>query len=314
MRKLYLLILVALCASGVALAQLPGPNQTTDILGAHNVGGRGCISCHVPHSGGKGNNIATTDPNNGMYALWGPDLSPLYGLTFYFSGDGGTKYAVTLPSASSTPAGGMLMDSANMHDANTQVLFCLSCHDGALTSPGMMTGVTVENLPVVGGKAPTWLAKAAPANGPAYSNDHPVGDFATVSCNSSSTGGQPFESGYNWDCIGGGKTGAAITASSGSNFAKYLVNNPSSFWNAGGNPLSPGLLNGATVNAITCSTCHDQHSMTAFQVNGTGYLTMFFIKGYYNPGPASNSTAQFCRNCHGGESNEMHGVYNVPTT
>ena len=26
-----------------------------------------------------------------------------------------------------------------------------------------------------------------------------------------------------------------------------------------------------------------------------------------------NSVAQFCRNCHGGESNEAHGLMNVPT-
>ena len=43
------------------------------------------------------------------------------------------------------------------------------------------------------------------------------------------------------------------------------------------------------------------------------YQTMFFVKGYYNPGnPASNSAAQFCRQCHGGESNEMHNA-NIPT-
>ena len=41
---------------------------------------------------------------------------------------------------------------------------------------------------------------------------------------------------------------------------------------------------------------------------------MFFIKGYYNPNDGGNSVAQFCRNCHGGESNEMNGVLSVPTT
>ncbi|MGA7338030.1 MAG: hypothetical protein WBW91_14980, partial [Candidatus Sulfotelmatobacter sp.] len=71
---------------------------------------------------------------------------------------------------------------------------------------------------------------------------------------------------------------------------------------------------GTTVNAVTCTTCHDQHSMTAFVAgNGTTYSTMFFIRGYYNPAANGNSVAQFCRNCHGGESNEMHGVAGVPT-
>jgi len=40
---------------------------------------------------------------------------------------------------------------------------------------------------------------------------------------------------------------------------------------------------------------------------------MFFINGQYTPLAGGNSVAQFCRNCHGGESNEMHGVTGVPT-
>jgi len=35
---------------------------------------------------------------------------------------------------------------------------------------------------------------------------------------------------------------------------------------------------------------------------------MFFLRGPYDPwNSASNSAAQFCRQCHGGESNEMNG-------
>jgi hypothetical protein len=40
------------------------------------------------------------------------------------------------------------------------------------------------------------------------------------------------------------------------------------------------------------------------------YATMFFVIGPYNPASTtagSNQTAQFCRQCHGGESNEMNG-------
>jgi hypothetical protein len=34
---------------------------------------------------------------------------------------------------------------------------------------------------------------------------------------------------------------------------------------------------------------------------------MFFLRGPYNPtNTASNTAAQFCRQCHGGESNEMN--------
>jgi cytochrome c553 len=313
MKKLTLAILVTLVTASVAMAQLPGPNQSTDILGAHNVGGRGCVICHAPHSGVLGNGKATTnDVNNGMYALWGQDLSPLYGQSLSFSGDGSTtKYPVTLPYSTTalTPSGSLTMNAANMHDADSQVIFCLSCHDGVLTKVGMMTGHTVETLPVVGGTAPTLLAAQAPSNGTAYSNDHPVGDFATVGCNAAATP----ESGYNWDCTGGGATTTPVSMT-GTNSAKFLTSYPASFWNASGSPLSTGTLNGGTVNAVTCTTCHNQHSMTAYSNKNGTYSTMFFIKGYYNPNDGGNSVAQFCRNCHGGESNEMNGVLSVPTT
>jgi hypothetical protein len=38
-----------------------------------------------------------------MYALWGQDLTPLYGKTFNFSGDGAAKYPVTLPAEAAVP-------------------------------------------------------------------------------------------------------------------------------------------------------------------------------------------------------------------
>jgi hypothetical protein len=38
------------------------------------------------------------------------------------------------------------------------------------------------------------------------------------------------------------------------------------------------------------------------------------VRGPYTPAGGGNNAAQFCRNCHGGESNEMHGLMNVPTT
>ena len=260
-----------------------------DVLGAHNGYGRGCVMCHAPHSGSLGNGkVSSTDPQNGMYALWGQDLTPLYGKTFNFSGDNKATYAVTLPSA-----------PVSAHDANTVILFCLSCHDGVLTNVGMMEGQTVETLPIVGGTAPTLLAKAAPAGGTAYQNDHPVGQNAIVSC-----GGT-----YNWDCTGGGNTATAITMN-GAASSVFLTNYPGSFWNAGGNPLATF---GTTVNAVTCTTCHDQHSMTVYSNTKGSFTTMFFVRGQYNPNSNGNSVAQFCRNCHGGESNEAHGVMNVPT-
>jgi cytochrome c553 len=291
MKKIMLILLVVLAAGSVAMAQLTYKGGA-DVLGAHNGYGRGCVMCHAPHSGSLGNGKAsTTDPENGMYALWGQDLTPLYGKTFNFSGDGKATYAVTLPSA-----------PVSAHDANTVILFCLSCHDGVLTNVGMMQGQTVETLPIVGGTAPTLLAKAAPSGGTAYQNDHPVGQNAIVSCNSTTYT-------YGWDCTGGGNTTTAITMN-GAASSVFLTKYPASFWNSGSNPLATF---GTTVNAVTCTTCHDQHSMTVYTNNNGSYSTMFFIRGYYNPAANGNSVAQFCRNCHGGESNEMHGLMNVPT-
>jgi len=313
MKRTSLLIIMVLVTAAAAMAQ-------TDILGAHNGYGRGCVMCHAPHSGSYGNGVVSNgttvgmDPQNGMYALWGQDLTPLFGQSFEFSGDGSTstttgKYVVTLPAAGTI---------TSAHDANTVILFCLSCHDGVLTKVGMMQGQTVETLPVVGGNAPTLLAKAAPTGGAAYNNDHPVGMNAVVTCNGSSKSGPvttPSESGYNWDCTGGGISSTPITP--GTNQTLFMANNPSSFWNSGSNPLATFGTSGSagyTVNAVTCTTCHNQHSMTQYSVNGKSFKTMFFIVGQYTPSAGGNAVAQFCRNCHGGESNEMHGVSGVPTT
>ena len=284
---------MVLFATVVATAATLTYNGGKDVLGAHNGYGRGCVMCHAPHSGSLGNGAAPAhaDPQNGMYALWGQDLTPLYGKTFNFSGDGAAKYPVTLPASGSL---------TSAHDANTVILFCLSCHDGVLTKVGMMQGQTVETLPVAGGNAPTLLAKAAPSGGAAYNNDHPVGQSAVVSC-----GGQ-----YNWDCTGGGNTTNPIKMTGAASKA-FLINNPGSFWNSTSNPLSSI---GTTVNAVTCTTCHDQHSMTVYTNPNGSYSTMFFINGQYTPNANGNAVAQFCRNCHGGESNEMQGVLNVPTT
>jgi nitrate/TMAO reductase-like tetraheme cytochrome c subunit len=79
-----------------------------------------------------------------------------------------------------------------------------------------------------------------------------------------------------------------------------------------------------TKPAVYCTTCHNQHIMNIVAVNNaatlpsggpmTGlpsgyYATMFFVRAPYNPNTTttgSNQTAQFCRQCHGGEANEKN--------
>jgi len=339
MKKLCLLVPMVLIATGLLMAQStitptgPYPNTFTspgltahipknlsgagDILGAHNGYGRGCVMCHAPHSGAFGNGVATSgDPQNGMYALWGEDLTPLYNRTFSFSGDGNTtKYPITLPAnlqgAGNTippgqmnglAPGGAKGPGGHSWYGETIVLFCLSCHDGVVTHVGVMNGTTVETLPIVGGTAPTLLALAAPSGGTPYSNDHPVGPNAQVSC------GAP----YNWDCTATSTT--AIISNLGTNQQAFMNDYKGSFWNSGSNPLSTFYANPTEPNGVTCTTCHDQHSMTVYTNNNGSFATMFFINGQYTPNAGGNSVAQFCRNCHGGESNEMNGVSGVPTT
>jgi hypothetical protein len=261
-----------------------------DVLGAHLGYGRGCVMCHAPHSGPAGNGkTGVNDPQAGEYALWGQDLTPLYGANLTFSGDGAATYAVTLPAKGAI---------TSAHDANTIILFCLSCHDGNVAKVGMMKGTTVETLPVVGGNAPTLLgADGTGATNP-YQNDHPVGGGAIVTC------GAP----YNWDCTGGNTVAISMT---GPNGTAFKTNYPGSFWN---NKSSPLATFGTTITAVTCTTCHDQHSMTVYNNSNGNFATSFFVRGNYVPQTGGNNAAQFCRNCHGGESNESHGLMSVPTT
>ncbi len=296
MKKVMLTLCVVFAAASMAMAQPTGwqgvgTPLNQDVLGAHLGYGRGCVMCHAPHSGPGGNGKAVTDSQNGEFALWGQDLSPLYGLTKVFSGDGKTTYSVTLP------AQGTLTSA---HDANTVILFCLSCHDGAVAANAHMQNSTVETLPVVGGHAPTLLGADGTGAANPYQNDHPVGQFAIVSC-----GGA-----YNWDCTGGGNTLNPVVMN-GTASTLFLANYPGSFWNASSSGLSTIT---STANAVTCTTCHDQHSMTVFSNKNGSFATSFFIRGNYQPQSGGNNAAQFCRNCHGGESNEMHGLVGVPTT
>jgi len=279
-----LVLVVVLAAAAVASAQ-PNPNYspTSDVLGAHLVYGRGCLACHSPHSGARGNGIATADPTSGDAALWGADVTPYYSQTFAF-GDAGA-YPVTTPANM----------AAGVHDPNVTIMLCLSCHDGSLAVNGMMKGYTVEAVPnAIGGHAPTWLGNDGGTKND-YKNDHPVGPNATIGC-----GGQ-----YNWDCT---IVGAKITYPAGTKMYNFVQDY--------GFAVSPVTFDGVNP-AVACTTCHDQHAMNAYNgtiagVKGT-YQTSFFVRGYYNPGnPASNSAAQFCRQCHGGEANEMHNA-NIPT-
>ena len=301
MKKVILVALFALASAGLAFGQ--NWTSTVDVLGAHNNQGRGCAGCHAPHSGsfGSGHGGAA---DAGSYALWGQDASPLYGATVRF-GDNG-RFAEVLPgsiSSGSQEVGGILL--------------CLSCHDGNLTQSNMMQNWSYEqqvgllvNTTYGNQKIPTLLGNdGTGANN--YTNDHPVGQNATVSTGNGLV-----------------STNGVLTVTAGSPYAQFVANYG---WPA----LAPGRWSAPTgINAqlrpyVLCTTCHNQHVMTVYTssaaspIAGDGggkyYATFFFINGPYNPniqGYAKNqapSTTQFCRQCHFGEANEANNTNNITT-
>lgn len=136
---MFVVLAVALVLSGAALAQ-------TDILGPHNLEGRGCATCHAPHTGAQGN--GGTDASTGVNYLWGRDFYINTYQTF-----GGGSFATTGSYTSTDPL---------FHTAA-----CLACHDGNVSIAGMQ-GQSFET--VDGKQVPTYLNK----DGYSLTNDHPV--------------------------------------------------------------------------------------------------------------------------------------------
>jgi len=291
MKRTFLLSALFLAAAGFAGAQIYTP--TTDVLGAHLNYGRGCAACHAPHSGAYGNgNAGTADATSGNMALWGEDVGSLYGKTIT-TGQSEHGNAVEVLPTSLT---------AGTPDVSG-VLMCLSCHDGNYAKGAMMKNAVYETLPATYGKAntiPTLLGNDGSKVGN-YLNDHPVGLNAVMTC-----GGT-----YDWDCTISATGAVQMT---GANSSKFVTNY--------GFFVSPGTYNNTPV--VMCTTCHNQHLMNVVKVtngpksglpSGT-YATMFFVRAPYNPASVtagSNQTAQFCRQCHGGESNEMNGSSAITT-
>jgi hypothetical protein len=290
MKRIFLIVLMFVTAAGFAAAQLQNP--TSDVLGAHLNYGRGCAACHAPHNGAYGNGAAkNVDPTSGQSILWGEDVASLYGQTIITGGTGktsGNGYVEVLPASM----------TAGTPDV-TGLLTCLSCHDGNYAKGAMMKNILYETLPPTYGtwnKVPTLLG-VNEAGAATYLQDHPVGTNAIVGC-----GGQ-----YNWDCT---VTSGGTISMTGPNSAHFV--NPSAYIGPPVNGVTP-----APVPIVVCTTCHNQHLMNVVSVTAKNsgqpagnYATMFFLKGPYNPAsttPGSNQTAQFCRQCHGGEANESNG-------
>ncbi len=308
MKRIAVVLVLILAVAGYASAQITNPSGSQDVLGAHNVYGRGCIACHAPHSGAPGNG-GPASANTGNLALWGEDLTPLYGQTFVFGNSGRGTYSITIPNYGTTGTNPIdLSTGLSAHDGTFVVAACLSCHDGNIAVVGMMKGKAVENV-TIGGTSfnpPTLLGNdtSTPGN---YLNDHPVGPQATISCGGS----------HDWDCTpnADGKGSIGFTGPNGKAFIANYFDVTKTGPIANLVKVAGVDAKGNSLSWVTCTTCHDQHDMTYFNTGTAIKPTHFFVRGWYDPGNnlTSNSAAQFCRTCHGGESNESNGQMSVPT-
>lgn len=343
MRRVTIVTLAIVVCTSVAMAQYtPGQWSTTvpggvtpppkgftiDKLGAHQNGGRGCVGCHAPHSGARGNggtykwNSSTNQYDSvavqgtvGDELLWGQDLGPIYTATLNF------------------PTGNVQVTESSPERQITGIATCLSCHDGNVAKGAMMTNQSFEQvagmLPAGYGAQPipTLLGADGGSFGN-YGNDHPVGPNANIGALPISSTSMPgvFQ-------IGADKNGAAVLVKGGQ-FASSAM---SEFYKNYGLPTIIDARTGAgfVIDAgetnvdkayVVCTTCHTPHSMytTTAKLNGVSMGTVptfFFLAAPYNPGAntangtKASSATQFCRQCHftgAGGSNEGSGI-SIPT-
>ncbi len=340
MKNFFLLVLPVVMVSAILFAQpTPGPFKMTtgsgstvapaiDALGAHNNYGRGCADCHAPHSGGygAGGNGASgtvTDTYTGANALFAQDMGPLWGKTFDFSdltnSGSANKYLFATP-ASGAPTSWTGQQYSDVRG----IVMCLACHDGSVAKGAMMQNWAYEQqinaLPSTygSGKIPTLLGADGSSGG--YNNDHPIGENATINA---VLGAGYYGTGNGLTYVIGGtgpnQTITSITA--GGQYSQFMTSYGAPALMKGAHSY-PTPVNAAGVPYLVCTTCHDQHSMNVYAASAnspianaaTGtYAKFFFINGPYNlntvsvPIGSAQTTTQFCRQCHFGESNEANG-------
>ena len=336
MRRVTIVTLAILVCTSVAMAQFtpgqwstqvpggvtpPPKGFTIDKLGAHQNGGRGCVGCHAPHSGARGNggtyrwNSTTSkyesvavDGIVGDEVLWGQDLGPIYTATLNF------------------PTGNVQVTENSPTRQITGIAMCLSCHDGNVAKGAMMTNQSFEQvagmLPAGYGAQPipTLLGADGGSFGN-YGNDHPVGPNAKIGsiAIASTTGFFQITNGVV-------AKGPKFAGSAMEEFYKnYGLPSIVDARAGAGFAVDTGETN--VDNAyVVCTTCHTPHSMytTTAKLNGVSkgtVPTFFFIAAPYNPGAntangtKASSATQFCRQCHftgAGGSNEGSGI-SIPT-
>jgi len=330
MRKVIIITLAVLMSAGMALGQTYTDGvgiQGIDILGAHQNGGRGCVACHAPHSGGRGTGgVLRWNPVSGVFetvtvtgvsgndALWGQDLVPVLAMGSITTGGG---HAINLTTTSSRIITGMVM--------------CLSCHDGNVAKGAMMTNQSFEQaaglLPAsyLSQPIPTLLGEDGGTKGN-YANDHPIGPTANI-------GTLAIKAYLDLDSTSAPTRVVLKTAQPDARYTTFQANYGLPAINTAGAysgfAVDPGMTT-ADQAYVVCTTCHSPHNMytavasatnpIAGHVSGT-FPSYFFIAGPYNRaanvanGTKASSATQFCRQCHfgeGGGANEEANI-NLPT-
>ena len=296
MKRTGIVVLLVILTAGAAIGQTP-PLPSVNVLGPHNVSGRGCLSCHPPSSAASA--IAAGESAPDAASPWGPSTLPLYGKAIAF-GDGG-RFVEVFPA-----------DISIRNREVSGILVCLSCHDGNLSPPSMMVGQSFEQrvgllpVPAYGGQPiPTLIGVDN------YANDHPVGTAAVIRSGE----------GLVW-------ADNTFSVTPGSPYYQFVAHygRPAL---APGRSSNPWGVNSSGQPFVLCITCHNQHVMSVYtsspssQIGGDGggrsYPTFFFINAPYDPrftsGANSNagSTTQFCRQCHFTDSNEANNASRVLT-
>jgi len=325
-------------AGGVAV-------PTVDVLGAHNNYGRGCAGCHAPHKGnlgegGNGTGAATSDMYSGDNALFAQDMGPLFGETFDFSDVTNTgsrnSYLFTAPAN-----GNYTTMTAQQYSDTRGIIMCLACHDGVVAKGAMMQNWAYEqqigalpssygtkNIPTLLGEG-TNIGSSTAGN---YNNDHPVGENASLDkalglYNATTSPGGFYNNPTNGINFAISASNAITGITYAGQYNQFVASYGAPALLKGAHSY-PTPINAASLPYLACTTCHNQHVMNIYAsstnspINGNTagtYATYFFVNGPYNVNDvtphatSANSTTQFCRQCHFGESNEANGG-SLPTT
>jgi len=306
--KLMLSLVIALTVTGALLAQPGLTDPSVDLLGPHSSGGRGCPTCHAPHSAVYGETAASASTQS---ALAKADEEMFPGPGFDSRANRGidpaedTRLAPTIPGYD------------QQEDEVRGVAICLSCHDGNIAKETMMRGVAYDQraglLPVGpnSGSVRFFSLRGNDGSGDdRYFNvDHPVGPSANLGAAYLNT--QDIV--VSLDTMKGVQSVAIVADTPEAYFAANygfpsLMRGKWSYprTHAGGK-VDPSKL------FLLCTTCHNPHGTPGTQ------KSYFFLNAPYNPNAKFDpktqapSTTQFCRQCHFALSNEFNGQSRVAT-